>query len=219
MKSLILLKKSNDEELPINFRLDDNRFSETFVEYFIRHYVGDKILDIFAGFGTTILIAEKLNRIGYGIESNEERYDYIKSKVSNDSTIIKGSSLSLDQFNLPEVDFSLTSPPYMNANESTNPLTNLVTEKAYLQYLNHLRLIYRKLKVILKPKGYAIVEVSNLKFNGITTLAWDIARELSKELLFKGEIIIGWQGEDTGNGIYGYGYDHSYCLIFTNEIC
>ncbi len=219
MKSLILLKKSNEGELPINFRLDDNRFSEMFVEYFIRHYtkVGDKILDIFAGFGTTILIAEKLNRIGYGIESNDKRYEYIISKVKNVSNIINGSSLELNQFELPEVDFSLTSPPYMNINDRTNPLTNFKIENAYLQYLKGLRLIYRRLKLILKQGGYAIVEVSNLKSNGITTLAWDIARELSKELVFKGEIIIGWQGEDTGNGIYGYGYDHSYCLIFKKE--
>ena len=191
----------------------------SFSNYFIRHYteIGDKVLDIFAGFGTTILIAEKLNRIGYGIESNDKRYEYIISKVRNVSNIIKGSSMELNQFELPEVDFSLTSPPYMNVNDSTNPLTNLKTEKAYFQYLKDLRLIYRKLKLILKPEGYAIVEVSNLKSNGVTTLAWDIAREISKELLFKGEIIIGWQGDNTGNGIYGYGYDHSYCLIFKNE--
>ena len=39
------------------------------------------------------------------------------------------------------------------------------------------------------------------------TLAWDIAREISKALHFEGEVIIDWNH-------YGYGYTHSYCLIF-----
>jgi len=72
--------------------------------------------------------------------------------------------------------------------------------------------------LILKPGGYIIIEVANLKRNGITTLAWDIGREISKVFYFIGEIIIGWKKEEnTGEeGTYGYGYDHSYCLIFRN---
>jgi hypothetical protein len=43
------------------------------------------------------------------------------------------------------------------------------------------------------------------------TLAWDIARALSDVLRFNGEVVSTWQES------YGFGYDHSYCLIFQNS--
>jgi hypothetical protein len=54
-----------------------------------------------------------------------------------------------------------------------------------------------------------VIEAANLKKQGsVTTLAWDIAREVSRMLHFEGEIVIGWDR-------YGYGYNHSYCLVFS----
>jgi hypothetical protein len=61
----------------------------------------------------------------------------------------------------------------------------------------------------LKPGGTAVIEAANIKRNGrLTTLAWDIARVVSEVLHFEGEVVIAWD-------CYGYGYDHSYCLVFT----
>jgi hypothetical protein len=42
----------------------------------------------------------------------------------------------------------------------------------------------------------------------VTPLAWDVARALSSVLRFEGETVIGWDN-------YRYGYDHSYCLVFS----
>jgi hypothetical protein len=54
-----------------------------------------------------------------------------------------------------------------------------------------------------------VLEVANLKIEGeLTTLAWDIAEEVSKVLRFEGEAVACWDR-------YDYGYDHSYCLIFS----
>jgi hypothetical protein len=44
--------------------------------------------------------------------------------------------------------------------------------------------------------------------SGVTTLAWDIASLFKVEFRFIKENVIHWGGG------YGYGYDHSYCLIF-----
>jgi hypothetical protein len=61
---------------------------------------------------------------------------------------------------------------------------------------------------LLKPGARAVLEVSNLKNDDrITMLAWDVARAVSNVLVFEGEVVIGWDH-------YGYGYDHSYCLVF-----
>ncbi len=55
-----------------------------------------------------------------------------------------------------------------------------------------------------------MVEVANLKKMGaVTPLAWDIARAISQVLRFEGGIVVAWEPT------YGYGYDHSYCLIFS----
>jgi len=61
----------------------------------------------------------------------------------------------------------------------------------------------------MKDGARAVLEVANLKGpGGVTTVAWDIARAVSSVLTFEGEIVIGWDRP------YGYGYDHSYCLVF-----
>jgi len=72
----------------------------------------------------------------------------------------------------------------------------------------------------MKPGTTIVVEVSNLKNHGeVTTLAWDVSKEISKVLHFEGEIVIKWENvnTETNDGIYGYGYDHSYCLVFRNK--
>jgi hypothetical protein len=42
----------------------------------------------------------------------------------------------------------------------------------------------------------------------VTPLAWDVAAAVSQVLRFEGEIVVCWDH-------YGYGYDHSYCLVFS----
>lgn len=79
----------------------------------------------------------------------------------------------------------------------------------YSKYLQDLLCVGRSAWVLLKQGRHLVVEVSNLVGESdCTTLAWDIAAEFGKELTFLKEHIIHWGGG------YGYGYDHSYCLIF-----
>jgi hypothetical protein len=61
----------------------------------------------------------------------------------------------------------------------------------------------------MKPGGTVVVEVANLKLDGrLTRLAWDLGEEIAHVLNFEGEVIVCWD-------CYGYGYDHSYCLVFS----
>jgi hypothetical protein len=72
-----------------------------------------------------------------------------------------------------------------------------------------MRNIFLQVAQKLKPSGHVVIEAANLKKQGhVTTLAWDIAREVSKVFHFEGETMIGWDK-------YGYGYNHSYCLVFS----
>ena len=219
MKTFILLEKSSQRSLPKEYQSDDNRFAEHLVEYFLKKYTKaqDKVIDIFAGLGTTLFVAEALGRIPFGIEYDQQRVEYIRSNISSQSTIILGDALDLTSMNLPKMDFAITSPPYMHKDEILDPLSGYSTKGDYKSYLNRLKKIFAQLKTIMNEGAFLVIEVSNLKGEEITTLAWDIAKRISKVLHFHGELIVGWQGENTGNGTYGYGYDHSYCLVFQKK--
>jgi len=105
----------------------------------------------------------------------------------------------------------------MMKKHAENPLTAYTQPETYHRYLDELQAVFTQLKPMLKRDAYVVVEVSNLRGTGITTLAWDVERALSRVLRFEGEVVVGWRGEDEGEGTYGHGYDHSYCLVFTNS--
>ena len=221
MKSFLNLNHTNDLHLPEPYQQDDVRSSDNLAATFLQHYTqpGDTVFDPFAGFGTTLYMSEKLGRVGYGVEYLPERVRYIQSVIRNKSNILCGSALELDKLPLPIMDFSFTSPPYMSKNNHAQyPFAAYrVTGADYDQYLADIKTIYRQLNKILKPDAYAVVEVSNIINEGVMTpLAWDVARAIGEVMTLEREIIVAWEGEETG-GSYGFGYDHCYCLVFRNH--
>lgn len=99
----------------------------------------------------------------------------------------------------------------MRRDDPTDPLAAYTTSgRGYDAYLGEIREIYRQIGAIMRKDAVAIVEVANLKGdNGVTPLAWDVAHAIGQALRFQGEVVVGW------TPTYGYGYDHSYCLLFT----
>ncbi|MFX0117262.1 MAG: DNA methyltransferase [Candidatus Hodarchaeota archaeon] len=220
MGTYLVLKNENIRQIPEEFQTDDNRFPETLVEHFLNEYtiIGGKVIDIFAGLGTTLFVAEEMKRIAYGVEYDRRRFNYIRSNLTQKKNVIHGDALKLDEYSLPECDFCFTSPPYMPKDDNLNPFTNCTTAGNYKEYLKNIKTVFSKVRGVMKAKSYIVIEASNLKGNGVTTLAWDIAREVSDVLHFEGEVVIGWERDDyiAHEGTYGYGYDHSYCLVFRN---
>jgi DNA modification methylase len=214
MKSILKLEKSQNTPLPDEFLREDVRYPESLVKHFLTEFTkeNDVVFDPFAGFGTTLLVAEKMRRKSIGIENDQLRFDYMQSVLKNPDSILHGDARMISALDLPLMDFCITSPPYMGKNDNENPLTAYSTDgDKYLQYLADIRMVYEQISEIMKPKSKAVIEISNLKYVGkVTTLAWDVAREVSDSLNFEGEIINDW---DT----YGYGYTHSYCLVFSKE--
>ena len=223
MKNILTFEHKHEKELPEEFRSDDTRHPESLVRYFLKEFSkeGDKILDPFAGFGTTLIVAEEMKRIPFGVEFDEKRADYIRSQIQDKNNLINGDSLKINTYDLPMFDLCFTSPPYANIGDKVNAFTACTTEGTYEQYLQDYHKIYLQIKQIMRKGSHIILEVSNLKRDGeITPLAWDIAREVSKVFHFEGEIVIIWEGTHDGyggGGTYGYGYDNSYCLIFRNK--
>jgi DNA modification methylase len=211
MKTWIQLKNTNKFDLPGEFQDDDVRYSESLVEYFLNEFTqeNDLVFDPFAGFGTTLLVAEAMGRIPLGIEYDEKRVEYIRSKLKQPERIIHGDSRQLLSYGLPAFNFSITSPPYMSKYDIENPFTAYTTKgDGYSAYLKDIKNIYKQMGQIMTPDAKVVIEAANIKKGDlITTLAWDIGEAVSQVLHFEGEVVVNWDS-------YGAGYDHSYCLVF-----
>ena len=220
MRTFRTLSPQHRTDLPTEFTGDDVRFPATFVEAFLDEFTepGDAVVDPFAGFGTTLAVAEKLGRVPYGVEYDAERVAHVRERIDHPGNVIHGSALDVVTFDLPALDCCLTSPPYMVESDTRNPFQNYAGESTYDDYLADLREAFTGLAAFMAPDAHVLVEVSNLKHEGtVTTLAWDVANRLSEVFRFEGEIVVGWDDDDTSIGddeTYGYGYDHSYCLVF-----
>ena len=206
------LPRGNKRILPPRFRHDDVRCADSLVEYWINKCTekGQIVFDPFAGFGTTLLVAEEMGRVGYGIEYSKQKANYVHGLLDHPEHLIHGDSRHLMDYDLPLFDLCLTSPPYTNQDDAENPFVDYRQKGFdYPSYLQEMGRIFSQVAHKLKTYGHMVIEASNLKKKGhVTMLAWDIAREVSKSLHFEGETIVCWDK-------YGYGYNHSYCLVFS----
>ena len=213
MRTFIQLANTYTLPLPPEWQDDDVRFPDALVAHFVQEWTepGDIVFDPFAGFGTTLRVAEAMGRVSVGLEYDARRVDYIRTLLSNPKAIIHGDARQLASYALPQFDLLITSPPYMQRDDPTDPLTAYSEPgRGYTGYLDDMQLIFAQVAPLMKPGAKVVIEVSNLKGDsGVTTLAWDIARAVGSVLHFEGEIVVGWDPH------YGYGYDHSYCLVFS----
>ncbi len=183
---------------------------------FIQQYTkpGQIVFDPFAGYGTVLIAAQKLKRIGMGIEYNKTRRNKAAKKLKSPSKIIHGDVRKLSRYHLPKFDFCFTSPPYMRSFDLDRPFTNYTEPGNYKLYLKELYSIFAQVKKHMKQNAYVLVEVSNTFGVGhpMTTLAWDVAKELSKLFWFERELIrCNKQGS-----FKRYASNHSYVLVFKN---
>jgi tRNA G10 N-methylase Trm11 len=206
------LPRGNKIILPSRFRRENVRCADSLVEFCVNEFTekGQVVFDPFAGYGTTLLIAEAMGRLGYGVEFSKEKAKYVQGLLEHPEHLIHGDSRKLMDYELPLIDLCLTSPPYTNQSDTENPFVDYRQKGFdYPSYLQEMGNIFSQAASKLDPSGHVVIEASNLKKMGqVTTLAWDIAREVSKFLRFEGETIICWDE-------YGYGYNHSYCLVFS----
>lgn len=220
MDTYLSLEFSHRDELPGEGQ--DIRTPHALVEHFLETYTesGDRVIDIFAGFGTTLLVAERLNRIPYGIEYEADRVSSIREQLSTPENVLHEDVLGLNSSWFPAIDCCFTSPPFMEQQDDRNPFRNYAGESTYDDYLDDIESAFSCLDTVLAPGSHVIIDIANMKHQGrVTTLAWDVADRVSDVFDFDGEIVVTWTAENPDGGTdepaFGYGYDHSYCLTFT----
>jgi len=226
MDTVWRLPYEHDRPLP-DVLSSDVRMPPALAERLVETFTdpGDAVLDPFAGFGTTLRVADDCGRTAYGIEYEPERAEYVRDEIEFDGRVVHGDARRIDEYDLPQCDAVVTSPPFMTTEMERDPLQNYAGESEYESYLAGMAEVFERAGDRLVPGGTAALNVSNMKYEGdVTTLAWDIADAVGDVLRFDGEIVVDWAaGEDRSEttdgpaGTFGYGYDHSYVLVFSTE--
>lgn len=231
------------------------KFPETLAAEFVNFFTkaGQTVLDPMVGTGSTLVACLRHRRHAVGIELNPEYAATARTIIEGERTslgdeaqdvdirVIDGDAARLSDYDLPVIDYVLTSPPYWNMlhakgaqtqrerrqdsdldvvySDDERDLGNIADYDAFLQRLVS---IYSDLAAVLRPRAYLTIIVKNVKKGGrIYPLAWDLARELSSVFTLKDERI--WCQDNIRLAPYGMGNAwvsntfHHYCLQFRYE--
>jgi DNA modification methylase len=183
---------------------DDIHFTEALAESVIGHTTrrGDLVLDPFAGYGTTVAVAERMERRAIGIELVPEHLEIARRRIAGRAQLILGDAREVAQLVTDPVDLVLTSPPYMpSADHPENPLTGYATDDGdYPTYLCDLANIFGQLATLLRPGGQMIVNVADvIATDGtVTPLASDLAGLIDEHVPLLGVTTLEWDEQPAG---------------------
>jgi SAM-dependent methyltransferase len=264
-RTYLTLEYAHRDELPAAYD-HDIRTPDALVETVVSDltHPGDRVFDPFAGFGTTLVSAARLDRVPYGLEYEPDRVAYVRDRLNGlagddgggedgptpavdetttaaggtegdadpaegrrpsggglDAHVRQGDVRNLDASWFPAMDCAFTSPPFATHGLGLNPFQNYDDEGSYEAYLDDITTAFDRVADVLAPGGRLVIDVVNMRNDDhVTPLAFDVADRVAgvSTLRFDGETVVTWEdgGEsDERDGLYGYGFDHSYCLRYT----
>jgi SAM-dependent methyltransferase len=183
---------------------DDIHFTEALAASVVGHASrpGDLVLDPFAGYGTTLAVAERMGRRAIGIELVSEHLEIARRRVGGAATLILGDARHLAHLVHEPVDLVLTSPPYMpSTDHPENPLSGYATDDGdYHAYLRELGSIFRQVAASLRPGGQLVVNVANVVGldGSVTPLAADLAGVIDEHIPLLGVTTLEWDEPPAG---------------------
>lgn len=196
--------------------VDDVHFPEALVTALLEEFTspGDLVLDPFAGYGTTLVVAERLGRRAIGVEILASQLEIIRARLTGSAQVLAGDARTLSRLVEGPVDLCLTSPPYMNAvDHPENPLNAYETlDGDYDRYLQEIRGVFGQVASVLRPGGHLVINAANIVTDArVTSLAWDIARVVSEHLIFRQESFLCWDRQPTW-------MSGDYCFVFQKPL-
>ena len=220
-------------------------FPVALVERLIRCYMrpGDGILlDPFVGSGSAVIAARNCQKYGIGIDISGEYLNLARSRLGQNTLfgpssyrLIHGDALAvLANWTPSTVDLCVTSPPYWDIlgrprsadgkarrDYETKP-GNLAGISDYRAFVTALGDVFSAVLVALKPRGYCIVNVMDLrKKDRFYPLHMDLSAELANRGFVLDDVII-WDRSAEYNNLRPLGYPyvfrinkvHEYLIIF-----
>lgn len=182
---------------------EDVRFPESLVEAVLAEYSreGDVVLDPFAGYGTTAVVASRMGRHAIAVELLTERADLIRERAGPGVQVIAGDARSLAAIVAGPIDLCLTSPPYMAASgHPENPMTGYQSNDGdYGTYLDELESVAVQIVGLLRPGGHLVINVADIE-NGraFTPLARDVSERVARHAELVREIRLCWDERPAG---------------------
>jgi tRNA G10 N-methylase Trm11 len=183
---------------------DDIHFTEALAASVIGYasQPGDLVLDPFAGYGTTVTVAERMGRRAIGIELIPQHLEIARRRSSGGVRLILGDARELSRLVDEPTDLVLTSPPYMpSTDHPQNPLTGYATDDGdYAGYLRELGSIFGQVAVLLRPGGRLVVNVANVVATDgrVTPLASDMATVIDQHVPLLGVTTLVWDEPPAG---------------------
>lgn len=181
------------------------RYPRELVEFILKTYSkpGDWVLDPFAGFGTTIQVAQAMKRHGVGFEVDQKRAEFGNQNLHDPNKIINDQVENLTSHDLPKFDLVVTSPPYIMVDIKDDPWGE--------GYFQDMEKIFGTIRTVLKSNAKVILEVSNVSTEqGFRPLVWQFGETISKVFSLEREVV----RCNTGNIDAGPGVQHSSILVF-----
>lgn len=209
---------------------------------------GGKILDCFAGSGTTLIAGLKKEKDVLGFDlSSEYKKIFVKRAINSyninpcgldDKYVVGDSRFLSEKLEEDSIDLCITSPPYWdilnrqrtadykenkNYSNKKNDLGNI---EDYNEFVSSLKDVFGEVYKVLKPKCYFIVNVMDLrKKDKFFPLHIDTVR-IGQESGFSFEDILIWDRQPEYNNMRPLGYPfkfivnkvHEYILIFRKPI-
>ena len=121
----------------------------------------DRVLDPFAGFGTTLRVAEAMGRRAVGVELLPERCAAAAAAAPS-SLVVQGDARRLARLVEGPFDLVLTSPPYMASDDgSEDPLSGYRGASSYADYLRDLRDILAQCLGLLSTRSQEAIQAGH----------------------------------------------------------
>lgn len=206
----------------------------------IRRYtsVGDSVLELFSGSGTTLFECENLQRDYLGFDINEQIIEYVNDKMQDctainyaiknvDVTNVIELSASIDEWLMNNdkdyVDFIIAHPPYLDIVKFTNDIRDLSNISDVDLFINKLTNAITASVKFLKKNGYfAVVAGDIYKKSEVIPLAFKIMDAIKQNLKVKMKGIIvknieGNRGKFGAQDIWKYRALKSDYFLFKHE--
>lgn len=193
---------------------------------------GSRVLDPFSGIGSTMVACKNVESSGVGIDLSSDFTDKAKGRLGEVENIefINGDSfIELKKLEANSFDLCITSPPYwdilnmkrsadnkdiINYSDNDNDLGNIAN---YDEFINLLKELFDEVKRVLKPGGYCIVNVMDLRKKSIFYPLHSDLSTAMQQIGYKYDDLIIWDRQQEYNNMRPLGYPYKYRINKVHE--